>query len=254
MLIDSHAHILYEDKLDSGKIISSMSDDGLEAIVNVGTDLESSKKAVEFAEKNDGIYAIVGVHPDSVQGVTRETIIELERLAQSDKVVAIGEIGLDYHYEPCDKTQQRRIFEEMLELAARLDLPVCIHSRDAIDDMFEILSKHAGALKRKGVLHCYGDGEKYAEKYMELGFFISFAGNVTFKKYDRSFLQALNPNQILVETDCPFLSPEPIRGSVNEPKNVRITAEFLAREFNMSMSEFEKMTTENTKRIYYKIK
>ncbi|MBQ9790436.1 MAG: TatD family hydrolase [Clostridia bacterium] len=254
MLIDSHAHIRFEGRLDTQEIIKNMKSDGLEAIINVGTTLSDSRDAVRLAEENDGVYAIVGLHPESVDEFSKEAINEIRDLAKSPKVVAIGEIGLDYHWNSKNKQEQKVMFESLLEVAEEVGLPVCIHSRDAADDMFEILSKHASKLEKKGVLHCYGDGEKYAKAYTDLGYCISFAGNVTFKNYDRGFLKDLPRDQILVETDCPFLSPEPIRGRVNEPQNVKFTAEFLAREFGMEFEDFSTLTVENTKRVYDKIK
>ena len=127
------------------------------------------------------------------------------------------------------------------------------HSDDATA-LIEILEKYADKLKRKGVMHCYSDGPEFIKKYIDLGFYISFAGNVTFKKYDRSFLNDIPRNRILVETDCPFLSPEPLRGTINEPKNVKYTAKFLADYYNIKYEDFEKITLDNTREVYYKLK
>ena len=254
MLIDSHAHIAYGKDLDTAKIISEMQNDGLVSIVTIGTNVKDSLAAVKMAEENENVYAVIGMHPEDIASFDSASIETLRELARSPKVVAIGEIGLDYHWEQGNKNEQKAMFEAMLELATQTDLPVCIHSRDAASDMYDILSKFAPRLKRKGVMHCYSDGAEYVKKYLDLGFFISFAGNVTFKKYDRSFLKEIPLDRILVETDCPFLAPEPLRGQVNEPKNVKYTAAFLAREYGVSEEEFFEQTVKNTKRLYYKIK
>jgi len=254
MLIDSHAHINYENKINADKVVSEMQNDGLKAIINVGTSVEDSKKILNFATAHDDVYAIVGIHPESASDEYIKDVCEIEKIAKSDKVVAIGEIGLDYYWKSDNKEIQKKLFIAQIELAYKLDLPVCIHSRNAAEDMVEILEKYADKLKRKGVMHCYSDGPEFIKKYIDLGFYISFAGNVTFKKYDRSFLNDIPKNRILVETDCPFLSPEPLRGTINEPKNVKYTAKFLADYYNIKYEDFEKITLDNTRKVYYKLK
>lgn len=254
MLIDSHAHINYGYKLDTQQIIQNMKEDNLEAIVNIGTSMQSSKDAVVLSENNQNVYAAVGLHPEATDELSEDNLKELERLAKHEKVVAIGEIGLDYFVCPETKNVQRELFVRQLEIAERVNLPVCIHSRNSRDDVYEILSAHKDKLKCGGVMHCFCENLEYAKKFIELGFYISFSGNITFKKVDRSWLKELPIDRILVETDCPFLSPEPLRGRVNEPKNVCYTAQKIADALQMDFDEFQKITTNNTKRIYSKIK
>lgn len=254
MLIDSHAHICYTDRLDTNEIIDSMQVDNLESIITIGTNVLESQKAVEVAENNKNIYATVGIHPEYASEIKMQCLLEIENLAKSKKVVAIGEIGLDYHYEGFDKQKQFELFIAQLELAERLDLPVCIHTRDAAEDTYNILKEHATKLKRKGVMHCFSETSEWAEKFLNLGFYISFAGNITFKKSDRSFLKNIPIDKIMVETDCPFLSPEPVRGTINKPKNVNYIAQKIADVLEMDFKYFADRTRENTKRLYYKIK
>lgn len=254
MLIDSHAHINYGDKIDTNSVIENMKSDGLEYIVTIGTGVHESREAVTLANSNKNIYATVGIHPEHIEELKSQAILEIEELAKNPKVVAIGEIGLDYHYEGYDKEKQAELFIKQLEIAEKLDLPVCIHTRDAVEDTYEILLKHCEKLKRKGVMHCFSENAYWAKKFLDLGFYISFAGNITFKKSDRSVLAVIPSDRILVETDCPYLSPEPVRGTVNIPKNVRFTAMKIADTLNMDYNVFEDLTNQNTKRVYYKIK
>ena len=254
MLIDSHAHINYNDKLNTYEIIRSMNDEGLECIVNIGTSVYESEKAVDIANKNANVYATVGIHPEYTDELKEQCLLEIERLASEKKVVAIGEIGLDYHYEGYDKEKQMELFKRQLDIAARLDLPVCIHTRDAREDTFLALKEYAPKLKRKGVMHCFSEDAEWAKKFVDLGFYISFAGNITFKKTDREVLRFVPIDKIMVETDCPFLSPEPLRGRVNEPKNVKYTAQKIADYLEIDYDYFVENTTNNTKRLFYKIK
>ena len=254
MLIDSHAHINYGDKINTSVVIENMKSDGLEYIVTIGTGVQESIDAVSLANKNKKIYATVGIHPEHIEELSTQSLLEIEELAKNDKVVAIGEIGLDYHYEGYDKQKQAELFERQLEIAENLDLPVCIHTRDAQEDTYNILLKHADKLKKKGVMHCFSENEYWAKKFLELGFYISFAGNITFKKSDRSFLKNIPIDKILVETDCPFLSPEPVRGTINVPSNVKFTAMKIADTLGVDYNAFNEILVGNTKRLYFKIK
>ena len=231
-----------------------MANDELECIINIGTSVSESEKAVKVAEKYSNVYATVGIHPEYTYELKEQSLLEIQELATHKKVVAIGEIGLDYHYEGYDKQKQVQLFERQLEIAIALDLPVCIHTRDAAEDTYNILKKYSQKLKRKGVMHCFSETSQWAEKFLELGFYISFAGNITFKKTDRTVLSAIPIDRILVETDSPYLSPEPLRGRVNEPKNVKHTALKIADYLEMDYNYFSEMTRENTKRLFYKIK
>ena len=249
MLIDSHAHLTY-DSISADDVVSNMTSDNLYAIVTIGTNVETSKKAVECASKYDNVYATVGIHPDYTEELTKESFDELEQLAKNKKVVGIGEIGLDYHTPGFDSKKQKQLFLQQIELAGRLDLPICVHSRDASEDMFNMIKDNIHILKKKGVMHCFSDPDEYAKKYVELGFYISFSGNITFKKRNREFIKELPIDKILVETDAPFLAPEPLRGTVNTPKNVKLVAQKIAYTLEMDYEKFAEITLENTKRLY----
>ena len=254
MLIDSHAHINYDRNMDTNHIIENMQNDSLYAIVNIGTNVEDSNDSLIIAKSNKNIYTTVGIHPEYADSVSDQDLKTIKELALEDKVVAIGEIGLDYHYSGYNKQKQIEVFTKQIELAISLDLPICVHTRDAIEDTYNIIKMYSEKLKRKGVIHCFSETSIWAEKFTKLGFYISFAGNVTFKKYDRSVLDNLSIDKILVETDCPFLSPEPFRGRQNEPKMVFYTARMIANTIGVDFEDFCKKTLENTKKLYFKIK
>ena len=253
MLIDSHAHIL-SDVLDTNQIINSMKEEGLEKIITIGTNAENSVEALNVAKNNKNIYAIVGLYPEYADQITKEDIDVIRRLAKEEKVVGIGEIGLDYHISKDNREKQINLFRKQLEIAAENDLPVCIHTRSAAEDTYQVLKEYAPKLKNKGVMHCFSENREYALKFLDLGFYISFSGNITYKKSDRSFLKDIPLDKILVETDSPYLSPEPLRGQPNIPARVKITAQKIADELCLDFDEFSKITLENTYRLYKKMK
>ena len=230
MLIDSHAH-LDDERFDKDRddIIKSLYESYVELVINPGADLNSSIKAVALAEKYDNIYAAVGVHPHSASEMDQSTMDILRSFAAREKVVAIGEIGLDYYYDNSPRDVQRRWFREQLRLAKEVDLPVIIHSRDAAGDTMEILKEEQDG-RLTGVLHCYSGSVEMAEEYIKLGFYISLAGPVTFKnaKVPKEVAKAVPLDKLLIETDSPYMTPEPYRGKRNEPKYVRYVAETIA--------------------------
>lgn len=250
-MIDTHLHLCCFE--ENGKaIISSMQDDGLEFIVNIGTNIEDSKLGINLTEKNENVYTTVGFYPEFADDISDDDLKELENLANHNKVVAIGEIGLDYHNVGFNKEKQIDIFIKQLEIANKLNLPFCIHCRNAADDVFEVLSSHKHLINNSGVMHCYSEGKEYIEKFLSLGLYISFSGNITYKKSDRSFLKDIPLDRIVVETDAPYLSPEPKRGRKNEPKNVKFIIEKIAEEIGISADELEKITSQNAKKLYFK--
>jgi len=251
-MIDTHAHLNYFDDLDS--LVEKMSEDGLDYIVNIGTTVKDSIQGVELANKYEKVYTTVGIYPEYSLDVTKNDLDTIKDLAKNEKVVAIGEIGLDYHREDYDKITQREILIKQLEIADEMGIPFCIHCRGAVQDLYEILSSHKHLINHSGLMHCYSEGTKWAMKFVELGLYISLAGNITYKKSDREFLKDLPLDRILFETDSPYLSPEPLRGRKNEPKNVRVTMERVAKEIGISSEELEKISTENARRFYFKIK
>lgn len=246
-MIDTHAHLLMLENKEN--IIENMKNDDMDIIVNIGTTLEDSIQGVELAKKHKNVYATVGIYPEYSLDTSEEDLKRLEELAKHEKVVAIGEIGLDYHYD-YDKPSQKELFIKQLEIADRLNLPFCIHCRDAASDVFEILSENKHLINHSGLMHCYSEGKEWFDKFLGLGLYLSFSGNITYKKSDRTFLKDIPLDRILIETDSPYLSPEPVRGRKNEPKNVRFVIEKIASEIGVSSEELKKITTENAKKFY----
>ncbi len=257
-LIDTHCHLNVEQyDLDRGEIIARAASNGVTAILNPATDLSSGTSVLTFAEKYPGIYAAVGIHPHRTASFNPDDIQILESQAAFPKVLAIGEIGLDYYRDWSPKDQQRTAFEQQLALAARLELPVIIHNREASDDILAILCDWVPTLppalhSRPGVLHSFSAPRYVAEKALDLGFYLSFSGPITFKNADtlRSIAASVPLDRLLVETDGPFLAPEPHRGKRNEPAYVRFVADRLAALRNISDAELDNATTENACRLF----
>lgn len=253
MLIDSHTH-LNDSRFnkDREKIIRSLDDHGIDLALNIGIDLKTSLESVKLAEKYDNIYATVGVHPHEVKHLNYRNIEDLKMLAkESEKVLAIGEIGLDYYYENSPKDDQKKWFEEQLNLAKELNLPVVIHSRDASEDTYKIL-KEAQDGNLRGVMHCYSGSVEMAKKYIDLGFYISLAGPLTFKNAvkPKEVARMIPIDYLMVETDSPYLTPEPYRGRRNDSRNVRYVAEELARIKDISIEEVGRVTSNNFKKLF----
>ena len=253
MIIDTHAHLIY-DNVKTEDIIKNMKNDKLEKIIAVGVQVEDSIKSQKLAENNEDIYCVVGIHPECASETTDEDIKLIDELANKKKVIGIGEIGLDYHYTQDNIEKQKEIFIKQIKLADKHNLPICIHTRDAKEDTYEILKNHKEYLKNGGVMHCYSYDNEYAKKFIDLGFYISFAGNFTYKKNVSDLIKGLPIDKILVETDAPFLTPVPFRGKPNEPKFVHHTAQKIADELNMDVETLKKQLLENTYRLFKNMK
>lgn len=251
-MIDTHAHLLYFD--DREELIKNMGENGLEAVVTIGTTIEDSLDSVKLAEKYENVYATVGIYPEYANLTTEEDLKKLEEMAKNEKVVAIGEIGLDYHTDVYDAEAQKKLLVKQLEIADRLGLPFCIHCRKAGADLYEVLSANKHLINHAGLMHCYSEGKEWVHKFLDLGMYISFSGNITYKKTDRSYLKEIPIDRIVVETDAPYLTPEPFRGRENRPELVKHTLQRIADELEMSFEELEKQTTKNAKRFYFKMK
>ena len=251
MLFDTHAH-MNDPAFDEDReaILLGLKDKGVALMMNVGCCLESSKDCVAMANKYPFVYASVGTHPDSADEVD-ETVLEEYRMLckQNDKVVAIGEIGLDYYYETIPREIQQRAFRLQLELARELDMPVIVHERNAHDDGMRIVKEFKGV---SGVFHCYSGSAEMARQLVDMGWYIGFTGVLTFKNARKAVETAASIplERIVLETDCPFMAPDPFRGKRNDPGYLYRMAEKLAEIRGISVEEVHRVTTENGKRLY----
>lgn len=249
-LIDSHCH-LTDEAFDDDRlfILNDLSNFGLRGIINPATNLADSKMAIELAEKYDNFYAMAGIHPEEVDEISEKDLKELENLAQNEKVIAIGEIGLDYYWKDDNKEHQKEIFIHQLELARKVEKPAVIHVRDSKDDVIEILKDYQDL---KIQIHCFSDDLETLEKYMEMGFFISIGGVVTFNNGTNEQNAARNVpiERLMLETDSPYLTPEPYRGLRNDPRRVIEVARTVADLRDMKIDKLAKRTYNNTKEFF----
>jgi TatD DNase family protein len=252
-LIDTHAHLFYKDYRDHlDDVLQRAEEVGVESIICVGLDLPTSEQAIALAEKYPQLWATVGVHPHDAIDVPADAMEQLEALTAHEKVVAIGETGLDYFRDLSPRGVQQQLFRQHLELAKSLDLPIIVHNRRADQDTWDLIQ---AANHRRGVLHCYSSGPELARKAIEFGFHISFTGTVTFgKNRNTEVLQAVGLDRVMVETDCPYLAPVPHRGKTNEPAYVRLVAEQIAEIQDTTLEEAAKLTTANARALFTKMK
>lgn len=251
MIFDTHAH--YDDEQfdeDRKELLHSMADKGVGTIVNVSASLKSCERVVNMVQEYPFMYAAVGVHPDEVGGLCEESFARVKELAGRDKVVAIGEIGLDYYWDQESHDIQKKWFVRQLELAGNLDLPVLIHSREAAADTMAIMNEHARGLK--GVIHCYSYSEEMAKEYVKMGFYIGVGGVVTFKNARKlkQTVEGIPLASIVLETDCPYLAPVPYRGKRNQSAYIRYVAEEVAKLKGITCDEVIRQTEENAKKLY----
>ena len=250
-LIDTHAHISYEDFADRiDEVIQSAKENHVEKIICVGVDLPSSEYCLKLAEKYPTLYATCGIHPHDADSAPDGYLYELETLSQHPKMVAVGEIGLDYHYDFSDRKIQRRVYNEQLEMAMSLELPAVIHCRESDE---EILRGIQNSNSKNGVIHCFTSTIDFAQNILESGFHISFTGMITFVKELEEVVRYIPLNKMMVETDSPYLSPKPFRGKQNEPKNVLHIAEKIAEIKEISLKEVADSTTETALNLFKKL-
>ncbi len=252
MLIDTHAHLeMREFNDDRDEVIQRAREAGVEYIVTIGTTVESSRDAVMLADKYDFIHAAVGIHPHEVKDILHPAYDILRHFAQHKKVVAYGEIGLDYHYEHSPRADQKRKFRDMLREARKLELPVIVHDREAHEDTLQILSEEWSS-ELGGVLHCFSGDLPMAARLIELGFSLSIAGPITFPKAGalRDVVRQIPIEHLLIETDSPYLAPAPMRGKRNEPAFVRHTAEALAKLKGLSFDDVARITSFNAMQLF----
>lgn len=247
-LIDSHAHLNNEAFDEDRKELFDRIKENMDFVVNIGYDLESSEISVEYANKYDFIYATVGFHPDEIGGYNEVAEKKLEELAKNKKVVAIGEIGLDYHWMTFPKEKQQEIFRRQLELAKKLNKPVVIHSREAMEDTLNILREYPEV---KGIFHCYPGSVESAKEVIDR-FYLGIGGVLTFKNAKKlvEVVENIPLDRLILETDCPYMAPTPFRGKRNEPVYVEYVAKKIAEIKNISYEEVVKATNENTKKAY----
>ena len=252
-LFDSHAH--YNDEKFNetrDELIRNIYDAGITKLVCAGYDIKSSKLAIEIANNYDFIYATCGISPNDIHEIKDEDFQTVYNLAkQNKKVVAIGEIGLDYYWNKENKEEQQKAFIKQIEIANELNLPIVIHTRDAIFDTIDVL-KNKIICKEKGVFHCCPQNIDLIKEGLSLGFYISFAGPITFKnaKNSDAVIQEVLLERLLIETDSPYLSPEPLRGTINDSRNVKYIAEKIAKVKGLDIGEVAKATYENAKTIF----
>lgn len=251
MLFDTHAHLTDRAfDTDRDALLSGLQEKGIRFVMNPGCSLEDSLQAIALAEKYPFIYAAVGSHPDSADQVNGEVIAEYRKLCTlHDKVKAIGEIGLDYHYEDIPRQLQKKAVYLQLELAKELDLPVIVHERDAHEDGLQAVRDFP---EITGVFHCFSGSAELAKQLVDRGWYIGFTGVLTFKNARRAIeaAQAIPLERIVLETDCPYMAPEPFRGRRNDPGYLFRMAEKLAEIKGVSVEEVHAITTENGKRLY----
>ena len=250
--IDTHSHIYYDQyKNDLPAIIDAAKQNNVGKIICVGTDIKTSFESIEIASQYDDVYCTVGCHPHETSKVEKNYIYELEQMCKNSKVVAIGETGLDYYYNHSPPSIQKKCFIDQINLSSDLEMPIVIHNRNSDEDLLIILEKY----KPTGVIHCFSGDINLAKKIIELGMLLSFTGIVTFNssKLD-DVIREVNFNKFMIETDSPYLTPEPFRGRRNEPKHVKLIAEKIAKIKNVSIEQVMQHTTRNAYKLFNKLK
>lgn len=252
MLIDTHVHLnahQFEDDVE--EVIKRANKAGVTKMIVIGFNRETIQRALELVEEYDCLYAAIGWHPVDAIEMTDEDLIKIEQLTNHPKVVALGEIGLDYHWDKSPKHIQEQVFRKQIRLAKKVNLPIIIHNRDATQDVVNIL-KEENAAEVGGVMHCFSGSVEIARECIDMNFYISLAGPVTFKNAKRPKEVALQIplEKLLIETDCPYLTPHPYRGKRNEPSYVKLVAEKIAKIKNITYEEVANKTTENARRLF----
>lgn len=252
MLFDTHVHLnVWQFKEDREETIQRAFAAGVEYMVVVGFDHETIPLAIEIAEQNENIYAAVGWHPVDAIDMTEKELNWIEELSKHPKVVALGEMGLDYHWDKSPKAVQKDVFRKQIRLAKKLDMPIIIHNREATEDIIKILQEE-DAQTVGGIMHCYNDSVQYVQTCLDMNFYISLGGPVTFKNapLPKEVAKEVPLDRLLIETDAPYLAPHPNRGKRNEPAYVKLVAEKIAELRETSLEELAKQTTENAFRVF----
>lgn len=243
MFIDTHCHISKDDYEDVEKVIKKAKENNVGMLLLCGCDKKGIKEAIEIAKSHDNIYLEIGYHPSETNTTTDEDLEELKKLAQNSKVVAIGEIGLDYHWEKENKEEQKKLFRKQIKIAKELKLPIVIHTRDAFQDTYNILKEE----NHYGDIHCFSGNKENAKMYISLGYYLGIGGVLTFKNTNLTeTLKDVPLERILLETDCPYLTPEPYRKEKNEPMYIPIVAKKISEVLDKDINEVEKTIYNNT--------
>ena len=245
-LVDTHCHLSLTDDIDS--ILMDAERNNVKKIIISGCDKKSIRDGLEIIYRYSDVYMTVGFHPDEVDDLTDKDINDLEKIIKTNKkIVGIGEIGLDYYHNDMNKDTQKEYFIKQIELAEKLDLPVVIHSRDSIQDVYDILKEH----KTRGVIHCFSGSLEMAELFIKLGFYLGIGGVLTFKNSKlKEVVNELSLDNFVLETDSPYLAPEPYRGHTNYPQNIKVIAQALRKIKEVSLEEVTNITTSNVNKIY----
>lgn len=252
MLFDTHAHLDDEQFAeDQQAVIQRAQQAGVGLIVNVGYNISSARHTVELTKKYDFVYGAVGMHPHDAKDLNEESLAALREMAQESRIVAVGEIGLDYYYDFSPREKQQQVFRQMLRLAKELRLPVIIHDREAHEDTWRIVQEE-NAAEVGGIFHCYSGSWPWAQEIIKQGFYIALGGTVTFKNAKKAVevAQKIPLESLLLETDCPYLAPVPYRGKRNEPAFVAEVANTIAALRGITTEELAAITTENGKRVF----
>ena len=252
MLFDTHSHLnVKQFEQDEGKVIQRAKDNGVSKIAVVGFDYPTIKKAIELSKNYEGIYPIIGWHPTEAGSYSDEVEEKLTELVKKEKIIALGEMGLDYHWMEDPKEIQIESFRKQIQLAKKLKLPIVIHNRESTEDVYQVL-KEEDIQEIGGIMHSFNLSPKWMEKFLDLGMHISFSGVLTFKNAPKvkESAKRVPLNRVLIETDAPYLSPEPHRGTRNEPSYVRFVAEELARLHDVSLEEIADITTKNAIELF----
>lgn len=256
MFIDTHCHLSGKTEEEKLKIRSDAENVGVKIVIDTAYDTSSSKEVAEFASKTDGVYCAVGVHPDACGEINTESLRVLKELSSLDKCVLIGEIGLDYHYEPFDKKAQEYAFTAQMALANEVGLPFTVHSRDCTADLIGILTENKSLITNGAIMHCYSGSVETARILLDLGFYVSFSGTLTFKNARAlpEVAKFLPMDRILTETDSPYLAPVPFRGTENAPKNVAYVARKIAEIKGVETEKIEEAVLNNALTVLKKLK
>lgn len=253
MIFDTHAH--YDDKAfdeDREELLSSLAKKDIGYVVNVGASLRGARESIALSSRYSSVYAAAGIHPDEVGCMNDEVMEELRTMCRLEKTVAVGEIGLDYHWNVESKEVQKHWFSEQLKLAKEVDLPINVHSRDAAQDTFDMIkAEHAGSTG--GIIHCFSGSLEMAREYVNMGYHLGIGGVVTFKngKTLKQIVKEIPIEHLVTETDCPYLAPEPFRGKRNDSSYIRYVIKTIAELKELPVEETEAVLFENAKRVYH---